>query len=70
MWIVILLLITPVAIGVIGYIYDYIDWNRGICPKCGKEWEYFDTDSAGGRGYKCACRHIWISYNVDYKTKK
>lgn len=52
-----------------GYISDSINWNGGTCPKCGKRWEYFDSDSAGSRGYRCACRHLWISYNVDFKLK-
>ena len=47
--------------------YEKRDWNRGVCT-CGKGWwQSFDTDSQGGRGYKCtACaRHIWISYAID-----
>ncbi len=43
-------------------------WNDGHCKECGTEWENFDTDSQGGRGYKCQCekRHsFWASYNVD-----
>lgn len=42
-------------------------WNYGYCPDCGNEWQHFDNDSQGGRGYKCtSCgKHIWISYNVD-----
>ena len=42
-------------------------WNGGFCPQCYREWRSFDTDSQGGRGYKCdACgQHIWISYSVD-----
>ena len=43
------------------------DWNNGVCPWCGHNWRYFDTDSQGGRGYICdnCGRDIWISYNVD-----
>lgn len=42
------------------------DWNNGKC-NCGSNWEYFDTDSQGGRGYLCRkCgKFIWISYSVD-----
>lgn len=69
MWIIILLLGILVIIPCIGSISDSINWNGGKCPKCGKEWELFAIDSGGGRGYKCACRHIWISYNVDHKPK-
>ena len=43
-------------------------WNYGWCPSCHSRWMQFDTDSQGGRGYKCVCnpvRRIWISYGVD-----
>lgn len=43
-------------------------WNNGVCPHCHSTWKRFDTDSQGGRGYKCACprrRYIWISWPVD-----
>lgn len=43
-------------------------WNDGKCPKCGQPWVWFDTDSQGGRGYKCnnCNKCIWISYkNID-----
>lgn len=41
-------------------------FNNGICSKCGGKWERFDTDSQGGRGYRCECgRYIWITYKVD-----
>jgi hypothetical protein len=41
-------------------------WNNGIAP-CGTKWKDFDTDSQGGRGYKCKCgKHsTWVSYWVD-----
>jgi len=45
-------------------------WNDGWCRECGTEWECFDMDSRGGRGYLCQCkkRHsFWASYNVDDK---
>ena len=29
-------------------------WNRGRCRDHNERWNYFDTDSQGGRGYKCA----------------
>ncbi|KKK78304.1 hypothetical protein LCGC14_2844900 [marine sediment metagenome] len=41
-------------------------WNGGWCPECRMYWARFDTDSQGGRGYKCICaNYIWISYAVD-----
>ena len=43
-------------------------WNKGKCVVCQGDWECFDTDSQGGRGYKCGCeRRSWISFNVDRK---
>ena len=47
-------------------------WNEGICSICGKRWRLYDTDSQGGRMYKCENDHYCdISYNVDrnYKEK-
>jgi len=43
------------------------EWNNGHCATCLNEWEYFTSDSQGGRGYKCKCpyRNIWITYKVD-----
>lgn len=39
-------------------------FNGGVCPKCGHQFKHFDTDSQGGRGYRCeGCGHItWVSY--------
>jgi len=39
-------------------------YNGGLCTGCGHPWRYFDTDSQGGRGYKCdGCRRgTWVSY--------
>lgn len=45
-------------------------WNDGKCTCCGEEWECFDTDSSGARGYKCpgGCGYgPWISYGFDAK---
>lgn len=38
-------------------------WNKGHCA-CGHRWRMFDTDSQGGRMYKCdACKsYVDISY--------
>lgn len=48
------------------------EFNNGICPKCGKKLNWFDSDSQGGRGYCCHdCRYFtWVSYDCvdkDYK---
>lgn len=45
---------------------ERLDWNGGLCSKCGGEWVIFNRDSYGGRGYLCSgccpTRHIWISW--------
>ena len=48
-------------------------WNNGICSECGTSWRQFDTDSQGGRMYKCQCeaRHSCdVSWGVDNKKEK
>lgn len=41
-------------------------WNRGQCPTCGEPWIHYDTDSQGGRMYRCDNWHgCTISYRVD-----
>ena len=50
----------------IAIIFESKDYNKGKCVKCGSELKYFDTDSQGGRGYKCCgdCGYTtWVSYN-------
>ena len=51
---------------------EKIEFNNGICPKCGKKLKWFDTDSQGGRGYCCNdCRYFtWVSYNCVDKGYK
>ena len=48
------------------------DYNEGVCPICNGKLYNFDTDSQGGRGYKCDhCDYItWVSYNVDKCVNK
>lgn len=48
------------------------EYNNGICPKCGRNLRYFDSDSQGGRGYNCdKCNNfVWVSYNVDKPRKE
>ena len=51
-----------------GSISERRKYNNGICKETGKPWEYFDTDSQGGRGYKSENYTIWISYpGIDNK---
>ena len=33
--------------------WDRRRWNGGRCHRHGRVWRYFDTDSQGGRGYRC-----------------
>lgn len=43
-------------------------WNKGICPYCGKEWILYDVDSSGGRMYRCENWHYCsITHNADKK---
>ncbi len=51
------LLLTSIA-----WFIDILSWNRGICKENGLSWEYFDTDSQGGRGYKAGDYTTWISW--------
>lgn len=52
---------------------EYVEFNHGICPVCGKRLELADTDSQGGRLWSCPnMKHdhysCWISYGlVDHK---
>jgi ssDNA-binding Zn-finger/Zn-ribbon topoisomerase 1 len=56
------------------YLSDKRNYNKGVCPKCGKPLKCIDMDSQGGRWYACADRYdkespcdydCWISYDVD-----
>jgi len=61
-----LLFLAPICIGIQ---LDRTSWNGGICKQNGESWEYFDTDSQGGRGYKARNYHTWISWPVDKRSK-
>lgn len=43
------------------------NWNRGYCPTCGKPWIHYDTDSQGGRMYRC---ENWHSCDISYRVDK
>ena len=43
------------------------NWNKGICPVCGKPWMRYDTDSHGSRMYRC---ENWHSCDVSYRIDK
>lgn len=54
--------------GMLAFAYaEKRQWNGGVCRETGGEWQHFDTDSQGGRGYKSGDRTIWISYPVDVR---
>jgi len=48
----------------LAWFFERMQWNDGICGNCNNPWVYFDTDSQGGRGYKCKnCGNVvWISW--------
>lgn len=57
----------------LGIYLEYKDYNHGICKVCGNKLKYFDTDSQGGRGYKCtSCDYFtFVSWEcVDNKNYK
>ena len=61
-------LVVFFSIGAIASRVEAKQWNYGRCKECNDSWECFDTDSQGGRGYKCGCgKYVWISYKVDRK---
>lgn len=57
-----------VVLGTAACLAEKRDWNGGLCGKCWQHrpWISFDTDSQGGRGYRCeGGHHLWVSYPVD-----
>ena len=72
----ILIIAGIIAVVILGTVYaihvEKKEYNKGVCPHCGKPLEFFTIDSSGARGYMCDdCRYYaWISYDVvdkDYK---
>ncbi len=59
------LLILMICGGIWAYKIEKRLWNNGICAKYNEPWVYFDSDSQGGRGYKCHEQYLWVSYPVD-----
>jgi len=70
---IILLNILGVIVGFLGLMSwarnrEAAAYNGGFCTECpDSPMIGFDTDSQGGRGYRCdQCHHrIWVSYGVD-----
>lgn len=64
--------VAGIMAAIIGIILESINFNKGFCSHCNTKIEYFDTDSQGGRGYKCPLcgRMVWVSYGfVDKKRR-
>jgi len=57
--------------GFLAYRSEKRQWNLGLSPATNEPWQYFDTDSQGGRGYRdSAGNYIWISYPFIKKESK
>ena len=54
-----------------GIHFEKKEYNNGFCSKCGAELVQYDTDSQGGRCYKCSkCKYpVWVSYLCVDKKK-
>lgn len=66
LYIALFMMTLVVIAGISGRYYEKRDWNGGTCPKCFERYECYDTDSQGGRMYKCSCGYgPDISYSVD-----
>jgi len=61
-----LLIFLPfLLLGLWGSHAERVEWNNGICKENGWPWEYFDTDSQGGRGYRADDIYCWQSWGHD-----
>ena len=68
-----IMFVAWIVVAITGIILESINFNKGLCSHCETKMEFFDTDSQGGRGYKCPyCgRIVWVSYCfVDNKRRK
>lgn len=59
----------------IRYLLDRQGFHKGTCPHCNHPLFFFDTDSAGERGYYCKSCHYttWVAYDSidkDYQESK
>jgi hypothetical protein len=64
------IVIFGIVLCALGVLHEYREWNGGFCKETGEPWEYFDTDSQGGRGYKSSTQTIWVSWPVDKRRKQ
>jgi len=69
--VIFLMVVAFVIIVIIARNLEKKIFNKGYCKECDGKLRVFDTDSHGGRGYKCEkCgSSIWISYRVDNLKK-
>lgn len=81
MKIILLIIFITFIIFVSGITWAYCsekkNYNKGVCPKCGKPLKCREVNSQGGRWYVCTDRYneenpcsynCWITYNVDSKN--
>ena len=61
LWIV-LSVSALLLVGLYGFLAERRNYNNGICRRNGEPWQYFDTDSQGGRGYKSGEYVTWVSW--------
>ncbi|MCK5607746.1 hypothetical protein KAR91_38040 [Candidatus Pacearchaeota archaeon] len=63
-WHVYLLLIACIGVPILARWLEKKAYNNGVCPYCNTDFKYFDTDSQGGRGYRCktGCTTTWVSW--------
>ena len=54
--------VVILLIGLFGSISERRRFNNGVCKSNGIKWEYFDTDSQGGRGYIAGDEVCWVSW--------
>ena len=67
-----LYLIIPIVIllfaflGYLGFASEKRDYNGGYCRECHTPLVQFDTDSQGGRMFKCTGRPVHYGVDVSY----
>ena len=59
---ILLVIAALLVILLCGPISERRRYNNGICKQTGQPWEYFDTNSLRGRGYKSGNHVTWVSW--------
>lgn len=57
-----LLILLLLSGSLFGSVSERREFNNGICRANGLPWEYFDTNSQGGRGYRAGDYVCWVSW--------